>query len=100
MEDTINELKRLKAGKKIIAEYGEAYYVMVVSEYLTITEEGKHFEWVNKDTLEMKECNKHKIVSAKRSIMNGLDILLEYDEISGEECKELYLCLGLEEDDD
>ena len=86
-----------------MTEYADVYYLMCVISYLGDNEEGQEFEWVNKETLEMKECNEGQIYSTKQSILYNLNSLLEYRVISenaAEDVKAILDLLDIEEDDD
>lgn len=96
-------LKKIGLGKKLMTEYGDTYYLMCVICYLGDNEEGYDFEWVNKDTLEMKESNEGQIYSTKQSILYNLNSLLEYRVISenaAEDVKAILDLLDIEDDDD
>lgn len=96
-------LKEVGLGKKLMTEYGETYYLMYVIKEVSRSVEGVDFEWVNKDTLEMKECNKGEIYSEKCSILHSLNRLLEFRVISenaAESVKVILDLLDIEEEDD
>ena len=97
-------LKEVGLGKKLMTEYGETYYLMYVIKEVATSVEGIDFEWVNKETLEMKECNKGEIYSAKCSILHSLNRLLEFRVISENAAEDVKVALDLldieEEDDD
>lgn len=96
-------LKELGVGKKILTEYGDTYYLMAVVNYIATNEEGIDFEWTNKDTLEMKECNEGEIFSAKCNILHSINRLLEYRAISENAAEDVKVALDLldiEEDED
>lgn len=75
-------LKGLGIEKKILAEYGDTYYLMTVIDYVAVNIEGLNFEWTNKDRLEMKECSIGEIIDAKEGIMFNLNRLLDYGAIN------------------
>lgn len=100
-----NALKEVGLSKKLMTEYGDTYYLMYVIKYVAHYVEGIDFEWVNKDTLEMKESIKGQINTAKESIMYDLNKLLDYGAISLNTAEEVKAKLDLpdmedEEDDD
>lgn len=88
-------LKELGVGKKILTEYGDTYYVMIVVNYIATNGEGIDFEWVNKDTLEMKECNQGEIISAKSNILHSINRLLEFRVISENAAEDIKVALDL-----
>ena len=95
-------LKELGLGKKLMTEYGETFYIMCVMDYVGDNEEGSDFEWVNKDTLEMKKLYESEIYSAKQSILYSLNRLLDYRVISENAAEDIKVALDLlniEEDD-
>ncbi len=95
-------LKEVGLGKRLMAEYGDTFYLMYVINYVADYIEGVDFEWENKDTLEMKECNKGKISNAKEGIMYNLNKLLDYGAISENVVEDVKAALELpdiEEDD-
>lgn len=101
--DVTKALKELGVGKKLLTEYGDTYYVMTVVKYVATNGEGIDFEWTNKDTLEMKECNEGEIYSTKQSILFNLNRLLDYRVISdnaAESVKVILDLLDIEEEDD
>ena len=102
--DVTKALKELGLGKKLMTEYGDAYYMMCVISYLGDNEEGQEFEWVNKETLEMKECNQGEIFSAKCNILHSINRLLEFRVISENAAEDVKVALDLldieDEDDD
>lgn len=97
-------LKELGVGKKILTEYGDTYYLMTVVNYVATNGEGIDFEWTNKDTLEMKECNDGEIYSVKCNILHSINRLLEYRVISENAAENIKVELDLldieEEEDD
>ena len=96
-------LKEVGLGKKLMTEYGETYYLMYVIKEVSRSVEGVDFEWVNKDTLEMKECNNGEIYTEKCSILHSLNRLLEFRVISenaAESVKVILDLLDIEEEDD
>lgn len=99
-------LKEVGLSKKLMTEYGDTYYLMYVINYVAHYVEGLDFEWVNKDTLEMKECSKGQINTAKESIMYNLNKLLDYGAINLNAAEDVKAALDLpdiedeDEDDD
>lgn len=97
-------LKEVGLGKKLMTEYGDTYYLMTVIKYVATNGEGIDFEWVNKDTLEMKECNAGEIYSTKQSILYNLNRLLDFRVISENAAEDVKVALDLldieEENDD
>ena len=98
--DVTKALKKIGLGKKLMTEYADVYYLMCVICYLGDNEEGQEFEWVNKETLEMKECNEGEIYSAKQSILFNLNRLLDYRVISENEAENIKVALDIEEEED
>lgn len=102
--DVTKALKKIGLGKKLMTEYADVYYLMCVISYLGDNEEGQEFEWVNKETLEMKECNEGEIYSTKQSILFNLNRLLEFRVISENAAEDVKVALDLldieDEDDD
>lgn len=88
-------LKGLGIEKKILEEYGDTYYLMIVIDYVADNIEGLNFEWTNKDTLEMKECGKGQINDAKENIMYNLNKLLDYGAINFNTAEEVKAKLDL-----
>lgn len=103
-DDVTKALKKLGLSKRLITEYGETYYLMCVIDYVAENIEGLNFEWVNKETLEIKECYKEQIDDAKRIIMYNLNKLLDYEAINLNAAEEVKAKLDLpdmeDEDDD
>lgn len=97
-------LKEVGLGKKLMTEYGETYYLMCVIKEVATSVEGIDFEWVNKETLEMKECNAGEIYSTKQSILYNLNRLLDFRVISENAAEDVKVALDLldieEENDD
>lgn len=102
--DVTKALKKIGLGKKLMTEYADVYYLMCVICYLGDNEEGQEFEWVNKETLEMKECNQGEIFSAKCNILHSINRLLEFRVISENAAEDVKVALDLldieDEDDD
>lgn len=78
-----------------MTEYGDTYYMMCVICYLADNEEGYDFEWTNKDTLEMKECNEGEIYTTKQSILYNLNRLLDFRVISENAAEDVKVALDL-----
>ena len=93
-------LKELGLGKKLMTEYGEIFYLMCVMDYVGDNEEGSDFEWVNKDTLEMKKLYESEIYSAKQSILYSLNRLCDLQEINEETLETALSMLNIEEEDE
>lgn len=93
-------LKELGLGKKLMTEYGETFYIMCVMDYVGDNEEGSDFEWVNKDTLEIKKLYESEIYSAKQSILYSLNRLLDYRVISENEAENIKVALDIEDEED
>lgn len=93
-------LKEVGLSKRLMAEYGESYYLMYVIREVGRSVEGIDFEWVNKDTLEMKECNQGSINTAKDSILYNLNRLLELRAISENVAEDVKVALDLPETED
>lgn len=96
-------LKEVGLSKKLMTEYGDTYYLMSVIKYVAVYVEEIDFEWTNKDTLEMKECNQGEIYSAKCNILHSINRLLEFRVISenaAEDVKVALDLLDLEDDED
>lgn len=93
-------LKEVGLSKKLMTEYCETYYLMYVIKEVARSVEGIDFEWVNKDTLEMKECNQGSINTAKDSILYNLNRLLELRAISENVAEDVKVALDLPETED
>lgn len=102
--DVTKILKELGLSKKLITEYGETYYLMCVIVDVAADIEGVDYEWVNKDTLEMKKLYDSEIYSTKQSILYNLNKLLDYRTISENVAEDVKVALDLldieEEDED
>lgn len=83
-----------------MTEYGEIFYLMCVMDYVGDNEEGSDFEWVNKDTLEMKKLYESEIYSAKQSILYSLNRLCDLQEINEETLETALSMLNIEEEDE
>lgn len=93
-------LKEVGLSKRLMTEYGESYYLMYVIREVGRSVEGIDFEWVNKDTLEMKECIQGDINTAKDSILYNLNRLLELRAISENVAEDVKVALDLPETED
>lgn len=69
-------LKENNLSKELIDEYADTYYILYVANYLTISTEGKDFEWTNKNKLSIKPSKQGKIDMHKELIVNEMDELL------------------------
>lgn len=98
--DVSKALKELGLGKKLMTEYGEIFYIMCVIDYVGGNEEGSDFEWVNKDTLEMKELYEGEIYSAKQSILYSLKRLCDLEAINEDTLESAIDMLGIEDEED
>ena len=100
-----NILKEVGLSKRLMAEYGETYYLMCVIVAVAGDVEGVDYEWINKDTLEMKKIYDSEIYSTKESILYNLNKLLDYRVISENVAEDVKVALDLpdmedEEDED
>lgn len=101
--DVTKALKKIGLGKKLMTEYADVYYMMCVICYLGDNEEGSDFEWINKNTLEMKKLYDSEIYSTKQSILYNLNKLLDYRVISENAVEDVKVALDLldiEDDED
>lgn len=83
-------------NKQLIDEYGEAFYMLQVINYVSEHQEGVNFKWVNKDTLKMKECMGEEIEEAKYSILVQLWKLLDIGGIDDETAESIKEQLNIE----
>ena len=83
-------------NKQLIDEYGEAFYMLQVINYVSDHQEGVNFKWVNKDTLKMKECMGEEIEEAKYSILVQLWRLLDIGGIDDETAESIKGQLNIE----
>lgn len=83
-------------NKQLIDEYGDAFYILQVINYVSDHQEGVNFKWVNKDTLKMKECMGEEIEEAKYSILVQLWRLLDIGGIDDETAESIKEQLNIE----
>lgn len=83
-------------NKQLIDEYGDAFYMLQVINYVSDHQEGVNFKWVNKDTLKMKECMGEEIEEAKYSILVQLWRLLDIGGIDDETAESIKGQLNIE----
>lgn len=83
-------------NKQLIDEYGDAFYMLQVINYVSDHQEGVNFKWVNKDTLKMKECMGEEIEEAKYSILVQLWKLLDIGGIDDETAESIKEQLNIE----